>query len=144
MKFIIKISKCKSLKPGTDLSVEEIQQIFLLRTRNLQVKCNFQLQHTDRKCVVDQCVGEDSQLHLFFCFFLEDPFAVSDYTLNYTDIFSDNVAKQRIVMQTVMHKFERSCQYLLSPDREYNIVDRRSGGQGGQNGSEGSEGRGIL
>ena len=76
------------LKPGYNLTVCEMRNIFMIRLRNLNLKCNFPSMYSDRKCIVNPCSGEDSQIHLYSCEYLEtsntialkDTFARGGYT----------------------------------------------------------------
>ena len=82
-------------KPESKLSVEMMQKIFQLRSRNLPVKANFPKLHDNIKCIIPECNGEDSQKGLFLCEFLDPINQISDQNIQYEDIFTDCIEKQK-------------------------------------------------
>ena len=103
------------LKSGNNLSVEQMRIIFMIRSRNLPVKRNFSKQFPDTKCVIPQCQGQDSQIHLFYCECIDNTNIISTlHTSEYSDIFSENIIKQTLSMQILMKKYE-GRQKFLSP-----------------------------
>ena len=113
------------LKAGNGLTVESMKNIFYIRSRNLQLKCNFPLQYSDRKCIVAECDGEDSQIGLFTCNYFAGDNTNMHFQVKYEDIFSSNVPMQAAVMNILMERYERRL-LLLSPQPtgEGDPVDR--------------------
>ena len=54
------------LMSGNNLSIHTMRQIYDLRVRNTQVKCNFPGKFSDTKCLTG-CGGEDSLSHIWEC-----------------------------------------------------------------------------
>ena len=93
--------------PENRLTVTEMQNIFLLRSRNLPVQCNFPKQFTDRKCIVDICNGDDKQEHIFDCKYLEENTnTLTNESTSYADLFRNNIYKQVTTMYILMNKFK--------------------------------------
>ena len=114
------------LRPGNGLMVDDMRKIFLIRSQNLQVKCNFSKQFSNKKCELVQCNGEDSQIHLFNCEFIEDNSiaSIASSQLKYEDIFTQNVTNQNSVMRILMYRYERRLQLLSPKPVEGEPVDR--------------------
>ena len=54
------------LKSGTELTTQDIKQIYTIRTRNLYLKTNFPGMFSDDKCVNINCEERDTEYHLFY------------------------------------------------------------------------------
>ena len=92
-----------------------MKKIFLLRSRNLNIKCNFPSQYEDRNCIASGCDGEDSQAHLYVCeFIVTQNNTLIQHKLKYQDIFSNNTALQMAVMKVMMQRYKTRLE-LLSP-----------------------------
>ena len=102
-----KLNMQSYLKPGNNLSVIDMRTIFMIRMRNLNIKCNFPSMYNDRKCIVPQCSDEDSQFHLYSysCQYLEENTISEVNNGSYYDIFSNNVRRQCEVMNIIMQHF---------------------------------------
>ena len=101
-------------KPDSNLSSREMKQMFQIRSRNLPLKDNFPNQFSDRNCVIPECAGQDSQRGLFHCNYLEPMNIILETGIEYEDIFSNNVSKQRCVMKVLYQKYESRLKYLAS------------------------------
>ena len=101
-------------KAQSKLSARLMQKIFQLRSRNLPVKANFPRMHDNIKCVIPECNGEDSQKGLFFCEYLEPMNQVIDQYIQYEDIFTECVEKQKLVVNIIDQKYESRVKYLAS------------------------------
>ena len=95
------------LMPGSELSQDDSKQIYLLRTNNFMVKCNFPGMYKDKKCISELCSEEDSTRHIFYCKYLENKNeqCISIENISYEDIYSKNTHKQLIVKNIFMKKF---------------------------------------
>ena len=93
--------------PGSELSQDDSKQIYLLRTQNFMVKCNFPGMFKDKKCISELCSEEDSTRHIFYCKYLEDKTeqCISIENTRYEDIYSNNVHKQLTIKNIFMGKF---------------------------------------
>ena len=111
------------LQPGHNLTVSEMRTICMIRLRNLNLKCNFPSIHADRKCIAPQCSEDDSQFHIYSCLYLEDKDAVALKNTSYYDIFTNNVGRQRQVMQIVMKHYMTRQTILSSQTRNDGPAD---------------------
>ena len=106
------------LMPGYGLNSDSMKKIFMIRSRNLDIKCNFPGKYLDKKCVANDCEGNDSQIHLYYCQFLEKENSLTHYNPEdetpYTEIFHNNVEAQYEVMKRIMRKFTRRNEILSS------------------------------
>ena len=102
------------MRAESRLAVETMCKIFQIRSRNLPVKCNAPGRYDDRKCVVTECNGEDSQRDLFSCRFLEPINMLTADSFPYDDIFSNDVNKQVRVTQIIFQKYQSRAKYLAS------------------------------
>ena len=84
----------KYFKSGNGLNIFEMQSIFCLRSWSLPIKCNFSFQYSDRKCVIEQCTGEDSQRHLYYSNCLQPENTLTSGRNTYDDIFTNNPEMQ--------------------------------------------------
>ena len=91
------------LKPGNNLTLTDMRNIFMIRMRNLPLKCNYPSMYPDRKCLAPDCSDSDSQIHIWTCKYLETKTSICVNDVNYTDIFKNDVNKQFHVMQVMMH-----------------------------------------
>ena len=101
-------------KSENNLNLKLMRQIFLLRVRNLPVKCNFPSQYSDVKCVINICEGDDSQSHLYFCDFVSPKNVITTRNINYNDIFMTDVSKQVTVTHIIMQKYQSRLN-IMSP-----------------------------
>ena len=102
------------LKPDNKLSPEFMKKIFMIRTRNLNIKENFPGKFNDKKCVAINCDNEDTQLHLYHCEHLESENTTIGLNLPYDSIFEGSVEQQVGVMHIMMKRFERRNQLMSS------------------------------
>ena len=58
-----------------------------------------------KKCLAKNCSEQDSQSHIFSCPHLDSENSISGTTINYSDIFSNNVIKQAAVMNILMSRY---------------------------------------
>ena len=89
------------------MSIQLKAFIFTLRSRMIDVKCNFKAGKTDlncRKCLKE----EENQEHLLSCASLADNSVVSSSsdTPIYQDLFSDNKHKIKTIGQILHAKFK--------------------------------------
>ena len=103
------------LRPESKLSLTNMRRIFLLRSRNLQLKRNFPNQYSNLDCVVAECKKEDSQPELFRCPYLEpkQPL-ITQNGLEYQDLFSSSVERQVLVTNIMFQKYDSRTRYLAS------------------------------
>ena len=101
-------------KAKSELSVQMMQKIFQLRSRNLPVKANFPQMHVDVKCVIPECTGEDSQKGLFLCEYLEPINQIIHENIQYEEIFTDCVEKQKRIVNIIDQKYQSRVKYLAS------------------------------
>ena len=94
------------LRPGGSMTIQDKSFIFEVRSRMLQVKCNFKIGLKDLKC--RKCATEDEdQKHLLKCPSLEDH-SVSPYSdiPEYEMLFSDDPHKIMILGNILRTKFK--------------------------------------
>ena len=61
-----------------------------------------------------ECQEEDSQKGIFLCKYLEPKNQLIEQTIQYEDIFSDNVAKQTQIVNIIDQKYQSRMKYLAS------------------------------
>ena len=63
--------------------------------------------YSNDKCVSVKCEERDTEFHLFYsnCFKIENTLIQMD--LEFNDIFSNNVVKQKIVKDIIIEKYKR-------------------------------------
>ena len=95
------------LQPNQEyLSIQEAKFIFLLRTRMLDVKVNFENKYRDKSC--PNCeTREDSQPHLLECVKLIDGTAIANSIPDYCDLFGDNLGKMLNTSRIIENSFRR-------------------------------------
>ena len=94
-------------KSGNGLSPEDMRRIYALRTRALPLKCNSPSQYSDRLCLVNECTGEDREIHIYSCEFLTDGNEVTICNTSYEDIYKNNVLNQKTIMERFFERFQR-------------------------------------
>ena len=104
--FYNKLETQTYFKPESKLSVEMMQKIFQLRSRNLPVKANFPKLHANIKCVIPECNDEDSQKGLFLCKFLDPINQISNQNTQYEDFFTDCGDKQKLIVNIIDQKYQ--------------------------------------
>ena len=102
------------LKSVSNLSKRLMQQIFMIRSRNLSVWCNFPKKNTTLQCCATLCQSQETQNHLYSCKYLEPVNMLTDTKTEYHNVFTNNVRKQVLVTRVLLQKFA-SRQKLLSP-----------------------------
>ena len=102
-------------QPQNRLSIRQMQQIFQLRSRNLPIKANFPNQFNDKRCVIPECSGQDSQRDLFNCKYLDPNNILMERSIEYEDLFSNDVKKQVLVMNILYQKYNSRLEYMASP-----------------------------
>ena len=105
------------LKSGTGLSTQDLKQIYSVRTRNLFLKTNFPGMFSDDQCVNTNCEERDTEFHLFYseCFNNGNTIVQSD--LEFDDIYSNNVQKQKIIKDIIVDKYQRRLNIVSSIGR---------------------------
>ena len=101
------------LKSASKLSNTLMKQIFMIRSRNLPIWCNFPNKNTLLQCCAPLCQSRETQSHLYECLFLEPRNIITNNDVQYKDVFSKDVQRQVFVTRVLMQKFE-SRQTLLS------------------------------
>ena len=102
------------LKPGNNMTIQEKCFAFQARSRCIPVKCNFKIGLSDLKC--RQCGTEDeTQEHLMTCLALSDHSLTHQNTPEYSDIFSDDPKKIRIVARILQSKLKMLTNNLNNP-----------------------------
>ena len=122
------------LKPGYGLSVHEMQKIYYLRCRENYLKCNFPLIFGDTNCVASpRCLdGQDSEIHVYNCFYSTQPNQVTVQNLEFENIFKNDVPRQIEVMNIFYQKLEARKSFLPcdSPVSKAPDDPSRGGGRG--------------
>ena len=96
-----------------NLTNEESKFIFLLRTRMLEVKCNYKgrYQNTDTLCPV--CKNhEDTQQHILDCKYLDGENQLILGCANYEKLFSDNLSDKLEIARIIRSRFKRRKEIL--------------------------------
>ena len=110
-----KLSKVKDLQyerlkiqtymmPSNLADVRMARFIFSVRSRMLDIKCNYKNNHPNLLCPVCKS-EEDDQQHLLLCNRLKD-FSVVDNLPIYEDIFGNNLEKLIVTARILKKKFE--------------------------------------
>ena len=96
----------KYLQPGK-LNVHEGRKIFLLRTRMMETKDNYQSRYSDDLCPLCLKDGiKDSQEHLIQCQSIEHQSLVK-VKVKYDDLFSNDVIKQNEISSIIFENFKK-------------------------------------
>ena len=93
------------LKPNR-ISNQEAKFIFLVRTRMLDVKTNFQNSHDNMLCIACKDTDE-TQEHLMQCKVLGDDDMVVEEVPEYVHLFGENLQKKIIVAKILHTNFNR-------------------------------------
>ena len=95
------------LQPNKEyLSIHEAKFIFLLRTRMLDVKANFENKYRDKSC--PNCeTSEDTQTHLLECAKLIDGTTMTNSIPVYSDLFGDNLEKMLKISRLIENNFKK-------------------------------------
>ena len=88
-----------------NLSIAEAKFIFLVRTRMLDLKCNFKNKYSDKNC--PNCTQEDTQSHLLQCEKLVDASGITIELPNYEDIFASNLQQVLSVSRILNENFTK-------------------------------------
>ena len=104
----------KYLKPGNKLSIDEMKNIYLVRTRNLNVKDNFRNYHKDNTCPIKKCKNDDTQLHLYYGTCLNRTNYVINRHTKYSDLFGEDLEKIIEISRIIRSNFEHR-KHILSP-----------------------------
>ena len=76
------------LEASSKLPKKLMQEIFMIRSRNLQVRCNFPKQNIKLECCAPSCQSLESQKHLYECKFFEPTsMMMKNNDVKYEDIF---------------------------------------------------------
>ena len=93
------------LRPN-GVSIQDAKFIFLVRTRMLDIKANFQNSHANMLCIA--CKEEDeTQEHLLQCKVLSDENTVVEELPEYGNLFGENLEKQITVAQILNTNFKK-------------------------------------
>ena len=99
------------LLPGK-ISNKQAKEIFLLRTRMLETKDNYQNQFQDDHCpLCDDGITLDSQEHVMLCPAIVHQSLVTD-SLKYENLFCNDVMKQLQVSSIIIQNFKKRKQKL--------------------------------
>ena len=99
------------LLPGK-ISNKQAKEIFLLRTRMLETKDNYQNQFQDDHCpLCDDGITLDSQEHVMLCPAIVHQSLVTD-SLKYENLFCNDVMKQLQVSSIIIQNFKKRKQRL--------------------------------
>ena len=102
------------LKQNTGLTTQDMKQIFSIRTRNLFLKTNFPGMFLNDKCVNIACEERDTEFHLFYSNCFKNENAIIQTNLEFNDIFSNNVSKQKIIKDIIIENYKRRLNILSS------------------------------
>ena len=79
--------------------------VFMLRSRMLDVRCNFKNKYSDTLCPLCKA-DQDTQQHLMVCSVLEEPDVVREVPL-YEELLQNNTKKISQIATILKRKFER-------------------------------------
>ena len=110
-----KLSKVKDLQynklkiqpyllPNNLADVRLAKFVFSLRSRMLDIKCNYKNNHSDLCCPVCKAENDDQQ-HLLLCEGLKD-FSVADKLPNYEDLLGNNFEKVIVIARILKKQYE--------------------------------------
>ena len=102
------------LMSDSGLSVETMRKIYHIKCRELPVKANFPSAFENNFCLFPYCTNEDSQYHIFSsnCFISDSINEITDTSVKYSDIFSDNIQSQVNVVNIMFSRLERRKKYI--------------------------------
>ena len=84
-----------------------------IRLRDIPLKCNFPNAFSDRKCLAAPlCQEEDTNEHLFKCFYMTSKTEICKENIRYEQIFSDNVSDQEIIANIIFTRLEQRKTFL--------------------------------
>ena len=88
------------LPNSSGLSIADKQEIFSMRNRMTNIPANFRSNKETNKCVC----GQDEQMaHIYECKYLNK----ENITINYENIFEDNVEKMKMILQRFKQNMEK-------------------------------------
>ena len=97
-----KIGMTSYLQPN-QISIQEAKYLFTLRSRMLDIKCNYRGKSSDILC--PSCKQEDdTQQHLLVCSSLNIDGVVAGSLPDYNDLFSENLSKQ-VQLSSILKAF---------------------------------------
>ena len=92
---------------GSELETAEKKFLFQMRSRMLDVKCNFKNNHSDLSCPLCS-LKEDDQKHILECpVLLQNIKDVAIETVNYDDIFEDDIYKQAKILRIFINLWKK-------------------------------------
>ena len=97
------------LRPEDTISINEAKFLFLLRTRMLDVRANFEGKYKDLMCPACKLV-EDTQPHLIECSKLSDDDLVEKLP-EYNDLFGDDLEPKVNTSRIIRMKFQRRKEF---------------------------------
>ena len=92
------------LKPEGNMTIQMKAFVFSLRSRMVDVKCNYKVGKTDLKCRKCLIVDEDQE-HLLNCVALSDNSVISSDIPSYQDLFTNDKLKIKSIGQILHAKF---------------------------------------
>jgi hypothetical protein len=99
------------LSPGSGLGSHEAKFIFLLRTRMLDIKSNYQGKHSDLSCPM--CDSEqDTQQHLLQCEKLKTENEIVSKIQEYEDLFGTNLESKIMIIRLIKLRFQERNKIL--------------------------------
>ena len=119
------------MKSSSELNKEDMMNIFLIRSGNIDVKGNFPHKYNDRKCVYKNCASDEEQIHIYHCKYLRNEWNYESHIVEYKCIFEDNINLQHIVMTRFMKNLQFRNKKISSNEEEPGDPDaEKSGIQG--------------
>ena len=87
--------------------------IFLLRSRMLDVKCNYRGRYLHSNTLCPVCKKEeDTQAHILVCAELNVENEIVTKTVEYNDLFSEKLADKLSVAQVIKERYKRRNKIL--------------------------------
>ena len=101
------VLKMQNFLAGSELETAEKKFLFQMRSRMLDVKCNFKNNYTNLSCPLCS-LKEDDQKHTLECsVLLHNITDVAIETVNYDDIFEDDIHKQAKILRIFINLWKK-------------------------------------
>ena len=110
------------LKTGANISKTNIQHIFCLQSESLDVAQNFSKKYQNNiTCQHEACPGRDDQKHLYeSCAFFTTKSDSFDKSIEYEEIFKNNVQNQLLISRKIFEAYNKREQYISFQQRGKN------------------------
>ena len=107
------------LKTGANISKTNIQNIFCLWSESLDVAQNFSKKYQNNiTCQHEACPGRDDQKHLYeSCAFFTANSDSFDKSIEYEEIFKNNVQNQLLISRKIFEAYNKREQYISFQQR---------------------------